>query len=119
MEVAGIPCDVSNENLESEVLEVFSNVGCEILSRDSETCHCLMNNDRVIVKFLQRKDCNHVMSVMRDLQKVKLEDIGLRGSNSIFINPNLCPYYRMLLSKSKRLLDLGKITFMFPVVKLK
>ena len=114
MEVTDIPHDVSNENLESEVLEVFSNVSCEILSRDSETCHCLMNNDRVIVI-----DCNHVMSVMRDLQKVKLEDIGLRGSNSIFINPNLCPYYRMLLSKSKRLLDLGKITFMFPVVKLK
>ena len=49
------------------------------------------------------------MPVKRDLRKVKLEDIGLRGSNSIFINPSLCPYYRMLLSKSKRLLDLGKI----------
>ena len=56
----------------------------------------LTNNDRVIVKFLQRKDCDQVLPVKKDLLKVKLEDIGLRGSNSIFINLSLCPYYRML-----------------------
>ena len=109
LEVAGIPRDVSNENLESKVLEVFSKVGCEILSSDIEACHRLTNNDRVIVKFLRRKDCYQFLSVKRDLQKIKLEDIGLRGSNSIFINPSLCPYYRIFWSKSKRLLDLGKI----------
>ena len=109
LEVAGIPRDVSNENLELKVLEVFSKVGCEILSGDIEACHHLTNNDRVIVKFLRRKDCDQVLSVKRDLRKVKLKDIGLRGNNSIFINPSLCPYYRMLWSKSKRLLDLGKI----------
>ena len=87
----------------------FDKFGCEILSRDIEASHCLTNNDRVIVKFLRRKDCDQVLSVKRDLRKVKLKDIGLRGNNSIFINPSLCPYYRMLWSKSKRLLDLGKI----------
>ena len=50
LEVAGIPCDVSNENLESKVLKAFSKVGCEILSHNIEACHCLINNDRVIVK---------------------------------------------------------------------
>ena len=89
--------------------EVFSKVGCEILSCDIETCHLFSNNDRVIVKFFRRKDCDQVMSVKRDLRKVKLEDILLRGSNCIFISLSLCPYYRMLWSKSKRLLDLGKI----------
>ena len=54
LEVAGIPRDVLNENLESKVLKVFSKVGCEILSRDIEACHCLTNNDRVIVKFAIR-----------------------------------------------------------------
>ena len=109
LEVAGIPRDVSNENLESKVLEVFSKVGCEILSRDTEACHRLTNNDRVIVKFLQRKDCDQFLSVKRgDLRKTKLEDVRSRESNSIFINTSLCPYYRMLWSKRKRLLDLGK-----------
>ena len=74
LEVAGIPRDVSNENLESKVLEVFSKVGCEILSRDIEKYHRLANNDRVIVKFLRRKDCDQVLSVKRDLRKVKLKD---------------------------------------------
>ena len=54
--------------------------------------------------------CDQVMSVKRDLRKLNLEDSVLRGSNSIFINPSLCPYYKMLCSKSKRLLDLGKIS---------
>ena len=58
---------------------------------------------------MQGKDCNQVISVKRDLRKVKLEDIGLRGTNSIFMNPSLSPYYRKLWSKSKRLLDSGKI----------
>ena len=80
LEVAGIPRDVSNENLESKVLEVFSKVGCEILCRDIEACHRLTNNDRVIVKFLRRKECDQVLSIKRGLRKVKLEDIGLRGS---------------------------------------
>ena len=82
--------------------EVFSKVGCEILSCDIETCHLLSNNDRATVKFLRRKDCDQVMSVKRDVRKVKFEDIGLRGCNSIFIDPILCPYYRMFWSKNKR-----------------
>ena len=36
LEVACIPRDVSNENLESKVLEVSGNVGCEFLSRNIE-----------------------------------------------------------------------------------
>ena len=67
LEVVGIACDVSNENLDSKVLEVFSKVGCEILSHDIEAYHPIRNNDRIIVKFLGRKDCNQFMSVKRDL----------------------------------------------------
>ena len=36
LEVACIPRDVSNENVESKVLEVFGKVSCEFLSRDIE-----------------------------------------------------------------------------------
>ena len=39
LEVVGIHRDVSNEDLESKVLEVFNKVGCEIPSRDIEACH--------------------------------------------------------------------------------
>ena len=39
-----------------------------------------------------------------------MQEVGLPGNRSIFINTSLCPYYRMLWSKCKRLHDLGKIS---------
>ena len=58
----------------------------------NQACHRLTNsNDRIRGKFSQRKHCDQVMSVKRDLRKFKLEDVGLRGSNPIFINQSLCP----------------------------
>ena len=57
------------------------------------------------LKFSRRKDCEQIMSVKNDLKKVKMQDIGLSGNQSIFRNASLCPYYRMLWSKSKRLMS--------------
>ena len=54
-----------------------------------------------------------MMSVKRDIQKVKLEDFGLRGSNRIFLNQSLSAYYRILWIKSKKSHDLGKISNYF------
>ena len=39
-----------------------------------------------------------------------MQKVVLPGNRSIFINTSLCPYYRMLWSKCKRLHDLGKIS---------
>ena len=50
-----------------------------------------------------------MLSVKKNLQKLKMEDIGLTGDNKVFINHSLCPYYRVLWSKSKVLLNMGKI----------
>lgn len=36
-------------------------------------------------------------------------DFGLSGQRKIFISSSLCPFCKMLLSKSKKLLNLGKI----------
>ena len=38
-----------------------------------------------------------------------MEDTGLTGDNKVFINHSLCSYYRVHWSKSKILLNLGKI----------
>ena len=50
------------------------------------------------------------MSVRKDLKHLKMQEVGLPGIRSIFISTRLCPYYRMLWSKCKRLHDLGKIS---------
>lgn len=55
LELAGIPRYVSNEDLESTVLEVFSEVACKIPSRNIEACHLMNNNNPIIVQFSRKK----------------------------------------------------------------
>ena len=96
---------LDDNSLEEKTIQVFEKVGCNI-----EACHRITKrNDRVIVKFSRRKDRQQMLSVKKNLQKLKMEDIGLTGDNKVFINHSLCPYYRVLWSKSKVLLNMGKI----------
>ena len=50
-----------------------------------------------------------MLSVRRDLNKVKMSNIDLTGQSTLYINQSLCPYYRMLWSKTKTLYKKGKI----------
>ena len=70
LEVAGIPRSVDDNILEEKVIQVFEKVGCNIDSSNIEACHRITKkNDRVIVKFSRRKDCQRVLSVKKNLQK--------------------------------------------------
>ena len=99
--------------MEEKVVQVFEKVGCNTdssLNIDSTLKRVtVLPKRRVIVKFSRRKDCQEVLSVKKNLQKLKMEDIGLTGDNKVIINHSLCPYYRPLWSKSKILLNMGKI----------
>lgn len=76
MDVIDISCDASNKDLQSKVLEKLK-VSCEIPPRDTEASLVLTNsNDQTIIKSLRSKDCDVVMSVKKDLQKIKLKDFG-------------------------------------------
>ena len=82
LEVVGIPLSVDDNILEEKVIQVFEKVGCNIGSSNIEACHRITKkNDRVIVTFSRRKDCQCVLSVKKNLQKLKMEDIGLTGDN--------------------------------------
>ena len=97
LEVVGIPCSLDDNILEEKVIQVFEKVGCSIDSSNIEACHRITKkNDRVIVKFSRRKDCQRVLSFKKNLQKLKMENTGLTGDNEVFINHSLCPYYRVL-----------------------
>ena len=110
LELVGIPASVSHDTLENTVLNIFDEMGCQIQKENIEACHRISkHNDRTIMKFARRKDCQQVLSVKRDLKKLSLEDIGLPEKAKIFINQSLCPYYRILWSKCKKLHSLDKI----------
>ena len=51
----------------------------------------------------ERKDFQQVWIIMRELQKMHIDDVNLLWQNKLFINRSLCLYYRVLWSKSKKL----------------
>ena len=110
LEVAGIPRQVDDKNLETKVLSIFQKIGCTIDPTFIDDCHRLgKNNDRVIVKFTRRKYCKQILEVKKDLRNLDMEDLDLPRGTKIYINQSLCPYYRILWSKAKRLQNIGSI----------
>ena len=110
LEVVGIPRSEDDNSLEKKVIQGFEKVGCNVNYSNIEACHrTAKKNDRVIITFPGTKignDCHQSKTIFK---KLKMEDIGLTGDNKVFINHSLCPYYRVLWSKSKDLLNMGKI----------
>ena len=85
-------------------------MGYNIPTKRIKTCRKISkNNPTVIVKFSRRKDYEQVWDVKKDLRTIRLENIDFPGQNKQFINKSLCPYYKVIWEKSKKLHSLGKI----------
>ena len=117
LDIVDTPCKVSGEVLEEKVSNIFRKLGCSISPDHIKACHHVgRTNDTVIVKFSRRKDCQHAWCFKKDLKKLTMEDLELPGNSKLFMNRSLCPYYKMLWSKSKKLHSLSKIhNFLFLV----
>ena len=110
LEVVGIPRQVDGNLLETKLLSIFEKVGCTIDPGFIDDFHRLgKNSDRVIIKFSRRKDCKQVLQAKKDLKDLNTDGLDLHRGIKIFVNQSLCPYYRMLWSKSKRLRSMGMI----------
>ena len=59
------------------------------------------------------KGLSAVWQVKKDPQKMKMEDFDLPGNGKLFINRSVCPYYKVLWSKSKKLQNLAKFIVFF------
>ena len=109
LEITGIRSSVSDKDLEEVVCKTITKAGVDITADDIEDCHSVGNKGPTIIKFGKRKVSRQVLSVRKDLNKVKMSDIDLTGQSTLYINQSLCPYYRMLWSKTKTLHQKGKI----------
>ena len=55
-----------------------------------EECYCITKrNGRVNVKIFRRKDCQQMLSVKKNHQKVKMEDIVLTDDNKVCVSTTL------------------------------
>ena len=114
VDIIDIPSEVKADDMEEKVVNIFEKLGCSIPPNRIEACHRVSKKSAtVIVKFSHRKDCQQVLAVKKDLRKIKMEDVDLPGHNKLFINRNLCPYCKVLCSKSKKLHKIGKINSFF------
>ena len=98
----GVPSSVEKENLESKVCKVFDKIGATVTENDIEACHRLKGG-KTIVKFCKRKICQNVLRKKGSLKKVKSSDVALNGGTPLFINENLCSYYKGLWNNCKEL----------------
>ena len=109
LEITGIPSSVNDKDLEEVVCKTITKAGVDITADNIEDFHHVGNKGQTIIKFGKRKVPRQVLSVRKDLNKVKMSDIDLTGQSTLYINQSLCPYYRMLWSKTKTLYKKGKI----------
>ena len=114
IEISGIDENISDDNLESKVIEIANCIGVKVKNRDIEACHRLKSrNSKVkntIVRFINRKIRDNFHRNKNNLksQKESLSNIGI--NNTLYINNNLCPYNKFLWSKCKKLFNEKLIT---------
>ena len=104
LEISDIPDSISQNNLKSKVCDIFH--GC-IADIDPiiKACHCLKFDHwpkKVIVKLARRKDASNILIGKKKLKTNNLSQKGFLPNTIVFINKNLCSYYRFLWSECKR-----------------
>ena len=75
LEITGIPSSVSDKDLEEVVCKRITKAGVDINADDIEDCHCVENKAQTIIKFGKRKVSRQVVSVRKELNKVKMSNI--------------------------------------------
>ena len=95
---------IEDKELEQTVCRMFQHIEAVIMGERIEACFRLKKqSDRTIVKFFRRKDCEHVMRKKSELRKLKPSDLDLPNGTMLYINESLCPYYRGLLNRCRKL----------------
>lgn len=112
VEIAGIPNNIPQNSLESKVIEIGNTMDIKIEPSDIEACHRLPKGrkanpsdpPRTIVRFVNRKI---VEKLHRSKKILKSDDRLLKNicldPCKVYINDNLCPYYRMIWGECKAL----------------
>ena len=96
MEIIGILSSVHHNHLEDSVCKIFDKLNCNIVKDNIEDCRLRKSNR---VELSKRKDRKQVLSVKNDLKNTNMADLGF---GLIYINQNLCFYYKMLWSLNRK-----------------
>lgn len=109
LEISGIPGSIADDNLEELTLEIFKSIDVDIPTENVHACHRIGKKGNAIIKLVNRKDVHQILVNKKKLKDTNKCDLGLEVNTKIYINESLCPYYKGLWTKAKKLLNKDRI----------
>ena len=105
LEIQGIPANVTDDELEGKVIDIFSCLGVEVKGSDIEECHRLgyVNPKNTIVRFVNRKFCYQALDKKMDLHKLNSRRLGFNPVKALYFSENLNPTNQLLAWKRREL----------------
>ena len=93
--IDGIPSSVTNQALESKVVDIMSKVDIKFSQSDIESCHRLGKSSKTILRFVNRKSCSMIISKKKELSNLNhdsLQQLGFSNQTKLYVRPNLTPF---------------------------
>ena len=124
LEISGIPDNIEDDKLESMCIRIANNIinepgepyngDNEINHSDVEACHRLRttnsnNIKNTIIRFKNRKHCDSIYQNKKKIADLEIEELE-DSVKSIYVNDNICSYYKELAAKCRRLKKRRKIS---------
>ena len=116
LEISGILAGVGDKDIEKKVLEILDAIDAPVSTDLVEDCHRIPSKsspNKVILKLSRPKDSRRVLLNKKKLKQLKpvchLKSLNLPAGVKIYINESLCPYYKKLWTKCRKLWDSKRI----------
>ena len=97
---------MQDDDLEDCITKILNECDTPVDPTNIGACHRLKSKFRpkkVVVKLSKRKDMFNILQRKKKLKSVDNAKVGLPQGYLVFINQNLCSYYKYLWSLCKRL----------------
>ena len=113
IELAGIPDNVEEDVLEEKVIDILKEIDIKVAPNEIEACHRLFQPRgvkgprRTIVRFVNRKKCELIMSNKKKMKNINKKKLGL--TDNIYVNYSLCRDYRRIWNYARKLYGDGVI----------
>ena len=105
LDIQGIPANITDDELEGKVIDVFSCLGIEVKGSDMEDCHRLgyANSKNTIVRFVNRKFRYQALDTKIDLHKLDSRRLGFNPVKILYFSKKLTPTNQLLTWKCRYL----------------
>ena len=111
LEIVGIPISIDDKSLQSTVCNILNKIDVPYGPEDLEDCQRI-KGDHTIVKFSSKRKSSEVLHKKKKVKNIDGSKFDFNTGVKVYINESLCPYYRGLWGKCKKLLR-NKVIFSF------